>query len=75
MPIQKGSHRQDKESVPGRLKYPPKKAADYQKQKTVKSKEQDRLSFFAILNNFLMINAKECIIIDSWHIVKNNLFF
>ena len=36
----KGSHRQDKESVLERLKNPPKKAADYQQQKTVKSKDR-----------------------------------
>ena len=34
----KGRHRQNKESVLERLKNPPKKAADYQQQKTVKSK-------------------------------------
>lgn len=73
----KGRHRQDKEGVLKRLKNSPKKAADYQQQKTVKAKGegQDRLSVFAILNNFLMINAKEYVIIDLWHIVKNNLFF
>ena len=31
---------------------------------------QDRLSFFVILNNFLVINAKECVIIDSWYTSK-----
>lgn len=45
------------------------------RQLKAKGEGQDRLLVFAILNNFLMINAKECVIIDLWHIVKNNLFF
>ena len=45
------------------------------RQLKAKGEGQDRRSVFAILNNFLMINAKECVIIDLWHIVKNNLFF
>lgn len=51
-------------------------AADYQQQKTVISKRaKGKIDFWLILNNFLMINAKECVIIDLWHIVKINLFF
>ena len=73
----KGRHRQDKESVLERLKIHQRKQQTISNKRQLKAKSegQDRLSVFAIPNHFLMINAKECVIIDLWHIVKNNLFF
>ena len=41
------------------------------RQLKTKNEGQDRLSVFVILNNFLVINAKECVIIDSWNTFKS----